>query len=61
MGINEANKLVSETHGLFIPLKKKLFNGAYLKEPRWLNGLHRNIKETALLMNADSVRVTRQL
>lgn len=50
MGINEANKLVSETHGLFIPLKKKLFNGAYLKEPRWLNGLHRNIKETALLI-----------
>lgn len=39
MGINEANKLVSETHGLFIPLKKKLFNGAYLKEPRWINGL----------------------
>ena len=35
---------------VFIPLKKKLFNGAYLKEPRWLNGLHRNIKETALLI-----------
>lgn len=50
MGINEANKLVSETHGLFIPLKKKLFNGAYLKEPRWINGLQRNIKETALLI-----------
>lgn len=50
MDINEANKLVSETHGLFIPLKKKLFNGAYLKEPRWLNGLQRNIKETALLI-----------
>lgn len=27
-----------------------MFNGAYLKEPRWLNGLHRNIKETALLI-----------
>ena len=50
MGINEANKLVSETHGLFIPLKKKLFNGAYLKEPRWINGLQRNIKDTALLI-----------
>lgn len=50
MDINEANKLVSETHGLYIPLKKKLFNGAYLKEPRWLNGLQHNIKETAVLI-----------
>ena len=47
MDINKANKLVSETHGLFVPLKKKLFNGAYLKEPRWLKGLQRNIKDTA--------------
>ena len=50
MDINKANKLVSETHGLFVPLKKKLFNGAYLKEPRWLKGLQRNIKDTALLI-----------
>ena len=50
MDINEANKLVAETHGLFIPLKKKLFNGAYLKEPRWLSGLQQNIKDTALLV-----------
>lgn len=50
MNINEANNLVLETHGLFIPLKKKLFHGAYLKEPRWLNELQQNIKETALLV-----------
>ena len=50
MDVNEASKLVSETHGLFIPLKKKLFHGAYLKEPRWLNGIQKNIKNTALLI-----------
>ncbi len=50
MGVNESNELVAETHGLYIPLKKKIFNGAYLKEPRWIQGLSQKIKETALLV-----------
>ena len=33
MDINEANKLVADTHGLYVPMKKKIFNGAYLKTP----------------------------
>ena len=50
MEINEANKLVSETHGLFVPMKKKIFNGAYYREPRWLKELPKKVKETALLL-----------
>lgn len=50
MGINEAHALVSETHGLYMPMKKKIFNGAYLKEPGWLSALPVRVKETALLV-----------
>ena len=50
MGVNEANNLVSETHGLYIPMKRKIFNGQYLKKPEWIDGLSDNIKKTALLI-----------
>lgn len=50
MEINEANNLVSETHGLYIPMKRKIFNGQYLKKPEWIDGLSDNIKKTALLI-----------
>ena len=50
MEINEANALVNETHGLYIPMKRKIFNGQYLKTPKWVNGLPENIKKTALLI-----------
>ena len=39
MGVNEANELVSETHGLYIPMKRRIFNGAFLKKPEWIDGL----------------------
>lgn len=35
MGHQEAYDLVDKTHGLYVPLKKKIFNGAYLKTPVW--------------------------
>ncbi len=50
MGIEEANNLVSETHGLYIPMKRKIFNGQYLKKPEWVDRLSCNIKKTALLI-----------
>lgn len=50
LGINEANALVNETHGLYIPMKKKIFNGQYIKRPKWLDALSSNIKKTALLV-----------
>lgn len=48
--INTANKLVSETHGLYIPMKKKIFNGQYMKRPEWLTRLSDKIKITCLLV-----------
>ncbi|MCI8661647.1 MAG: hypothetical protein HFG54_15630 [Lachnospiraceae bacterium] len=50
MDINEANKLVAETHGLYVPMKKKIFNGAYLKTPLWLTGIPEQVKKTCLLL-----------
>lgn len=50
MGIEEANDLVRETHGLYIPMKKKIFYGQYLKKPEWIDGLSANIKKAVLLM-----------
>ena len=34
----KACRLVEDTHGLYVPLKKKIFNGAYYKVPSWVNG-----------------------
>lgn len=50
MDINSANKLVSETHGLYIPMKKKIFNGQYMKRPEWIDKLTDKIKNTCLLV-----------
>ena len=48
--INAANALVSDTHGLYIPMKRKLFNGAFLKVPAWVSSLPDSIKKVALLL-----------
>lgn len=34
----DAHRLVQDTHGLYIPLKKKILNGAYNKVPKWADG-----------------------
>lgn len=50
MNVSEADALVSETHGLYIPMKRKIFNGAFLKKPEWINGLSDNVKITCMLV-----------
>lgn len=50
MKVNQANELVNETHGLYIPMKRRIFNGAYLKKPEWIAGLSDNVKITCLLV-----------
>lgn len=50
MDVNQANELVNETHGLYIPMKRRIFNGAYLKKPEWIAGLADNVKITCLLI-----------
>lgn len=34
----EAYNMVDNTHGLYVPLKKKLFNGAMYSRPEWIKG-----------------------
>lgn len=50
MDANEASVLVSETHGLYIPMKKKIFYGQYLRKPEWIDKLSDKVKKTALLV-----------
>lgn len=50
MSHEEACKLVHETHGLYIPMKKKLFCRAYLKLPEWIGSIPDNILNTAVLI-----------
>lgn len=46
---DEAYRMVSETHGLYIPLKRKIFKGAYVKHPRWIDELLQSVLQTAML------------
>ncbi len=50
MGIdaNEAYNIIDNTHGLYVPLKKKLFNGAMYDRPEWIE-CHSDIVIAALL------------
>lgn len=50
IGMNgtEAQNIVENTHGLYIPLKKKLFNGAMYGKPEWIRK-HSDIVMAALL------------
>ena len=50
MKINNANSLVYETHGLYIPMKKKIYKGQYLKRPEWMEKLPEKVKLTGLLI-----------
>lgn len=45
---NEAYKMVDNTHGLYVPLKKKLFDGAMYDKPDWVEG-HSDVVIAALL------------
>lgn len=37
MPLEKAYQLVEDTHGLYVPMKKKIFNGLYCKKPDWVN------------------------
>lgn len=45
---NEAYKMVDNTHGLYVPLKKKLFDGAMYDKPDWVES-HSDVVIAALL------------
>lgn len=45
---NEAYNMVDNTHGLYVPLKKKLFNGAMYDRPDWVK-CHSEVVMAALL------------
>lgn len=45
---NEAYSMVENTHGLYVPLKKKLFNGAMYDKPDWVEE-HSDVVMAALL------------
>lgn len=44
----EAYNMVDNTHGLYVPLKKKLFNGAMYEKPDWIES-HSDVVMAALL------------
>lgn len=45
---SEAYKMVDNTHGLYVPLKKKLFDGAMYDKPEWVQ-CHSEVVMAALL------------
>lgn len=45
----EAYNMVDNTHGLYVPLKKKLFNGAMYAKPEWIKE-HSRVVMAALLV-----------
>ena len=50
MSYEATSALIEETHGLYVPMKKKLFSRAYLKQPEWVSELPDNVIKTALLI-----------
>lgn len=44
--------LLSDTHGLYSQIKKKIFRGKYLKNPEWMNRMSEKAKKTCLLIGS---------
>ena len=42
--------LLADTHGLYIPMKKHLFKGEYLKQPEWTDKVSKKAQKTGLLV-----------
>ena len=49
---SQAYSLLSDTHGLYSQMKKKIFRGEYLKPPAWLTGISERAKKTCLLIGS---------
>lgn len=47
---DKANSLIADTHGLYIPMKKRLFKGEYQKDPKWMDGINDKVKKICLLL-----------
>lgn len=50
MEVGKAYALITDTHGLYIPMKKCLFKGVYQKTPEWVDGLGEKAKKVCLLL-----------
>lgn len=50
MQYDKAYKLVENTNGLYIPLKRKIFKGKYNKNPLWKNAIPQKIQRVCLLV-----------
>ncbi len=50
MDADKAQALISDTHGLFIPMKKRIFKGEYLKRPEWVDGISDRAKKVCMLL-----------
>ena len=50
MEADAAYQLLKDTHGLYIPMKKRLFQGEYLKMPAWMSGVSERVKKICLLL-----------
>lgn len=53
-GMDSSNvyALLSDTHGLFAQIKKRLFRGEYLKQPSWMSSVGEKAKKTCLLIGS---------
>ena len=49
---SDAYSLLSDTHGLYSQIKKKIFKGEFLKIPSWIKGLSEKAKKTCLLIGS---------
>lgn len=45
-----AQALLMDTHGLYVPMKKRLLRGVYLKQPEWMDGISEKAKKICLLL-----------
>ncbi len=50
MNSDDAYALVEDTHGLFIPIKKKIYNGYFDVNPNWLSNLSARVIKTCLIV-----------
>lgn len=50
MDYEKAAQLVESTHGLYIPLKQRIYNSAFYKTPRWVKELPLRVQRTCLLI-----------
>lgn len=49
---SEAYSLISETHGLYSQMKKRIFKGEFLKTPEWMVRISDKAKKTCLLIGS---------